>query len=66
MLRNGNERVTGQFEDLNNDTIYIRQSLHDQRRLPLGSILVIDFAGNGQNLPGQRGGVRRAAPSTCS
>ena len=51
VMRNGNERVTGQFEDLNNGTIYIRESLHNQRRLPLSGILVIDFAGNGQNLP---------------
>ncbi len=51
VLRSNNERVTGQFEDLNNDTVYIRVSLHDQRRVPLSSIAVIDFTGGGQNLP---------------
>ncbi|MBL8143116.1 MAG: hypothetical protein JNM38_18510 [Acidobacteria bacterium] len=51
VMRSGNERITGQFEDLNNGTIYIRESLHSQRRLPLSGILVIDFAGNGQNFP---------------
>lgn len=50
-MRNSGEIVTGTFEDLNNDTVYVRVSLHDQRRLPLGSILVMDFAGNAQNLP---------------
>lgn len=50
-MRNGGEIVAGTFEDLNNDTVYVRVSLHDQRRLPLGSILVMDFAGNAQNLP---------------
>lgn len=50
-LRNSGEIVSGTFEDLNNDTVYVRASLHDQRRLPLNSILVIDFAGNAQNLP---------------
>lgn len=51
VMRAGNERASGQFEDLNNGTVYIRQSLHDQRRLALDAILLIDFAGNGQNLP---------------
>jgi hypothetical protein len=43
--------ASGAFEDLNNGTIYVRVSLNDQRKIPLGSILVFDFAGNGQNLP---------------
>lgn len=50
-MRNSGEVVTGTFEDLNNGTVYVRASLHDQRRLPLSGILVLDFAGNAQNLP---------------
>jgi hypothetical protein len=50
VMRSG-EAATGAFEDLNNGTIYVRESLNSQRRLPLGGVLVMDFAGNGQNLP---------------
>jgi hypothetical protein len=49
VMRSSSEIVTGAFEDLNNNTVFVR--LNDQRRLPLGDILVMDFAGNGQNLP---------------
>jgi len=51
LMRSSQERVSGTFEDLNNGTVFIRVSLHDQRRLPLGDIAVIDFAGDAQNLP---------------
>lgn len=51
VMRNSGEAATGAFEDLANGTVYVRASLNDQRRLPLSGILVMDFAGNGQNLP---------------
>ena len=50
-MRNSGEVVTGTFEDLNNDIVYVRVSLHDQRRLPLGGILLLDFTGDPRNLP---------------
>lgn len=50
VMRNG-ERVSGRFEDLNANTVYVRASLHDQRRLPLDGIAVLDFGGDAQNLP---------------
>jgi hypothetical protein len=43
--------VRGALEDLANGTVYVRESLNNQRRLPLGSILLMDFAGGGQSLP---------------
>lgn len=51
VVTRSSEVASGAFEDLNNGTIYVRVSLNDQRKIPLGSILVFDFAGNGQNLP---------------
>jgi hypothetical protein len=51
VVMRGGDVATGTFEDLNNGTVYVRESLNSQRRLPLGGILVMDFAGNGQNLP---------------
>jgi hypothetical protein len=43
--------ASGRFEDLANGTIYVRVSQNDQRRIPLGNVLVFDFSGNGRNLP---------------
>ncbi|MGE3190649.1 MAG: hypothetical protein AB7N90_13270, partial [Vicinamibacterales bacterium] len=36
-------KVTGEFEDLNNGTVYVRVSLHDQRRIPLDQIWYMNF-----------------------
>ncbi|MEZ5285995.1 MAG: hypothetical protein R2712_14535 [Vicinamibacterales bacterium] len=46
-------KVSGRFEDWahNTDTLYVRVSQPDQRRIPLGSVLVIDVGGNGSNFP---------------
>lgn len=50
VMRNG-ERVSGAFEDRVTDTFYVRVSQHEQRRLPIGQVAVIDVGGDGQNLP---------------
>jgi len=50
MLRSG-ERVSGQLEDLNQGALFVRVSLNDQRRLPVGEVAVIDFVGGATGLP---------------
>lgn len=50
MLRSG-EKVAGQLEDLNNGTLFVRVSLNDQRKLPIGDVAVIDFVGGASGLP---------------
>lgn len=50
MLRSG-EKVAGQLEDLNSGTLFVRVSLNDQRKLPIGEVAVIDFVGGASGLP---------------
>jgi hypothetical protein len=50
LLRNG-ERVSGALEDVENGTVFVRASLHDQRKLPIGEVALIDFAGGASGLP---------------
>jgi len=50
MLRSG-EKVAGQLEDHAHDTIYVRVSQDDQRKLPIGQVAVIDFVGGASGLP---------------
>ena len=50
LLRNG-ERVSGMLEDVENGTVYVRVSLHDQRKLPIGQVALIDLAGGASGLP---------------
>jgi hypothetical protein len=50
MLRSG-EKVAGQLEDLANNTLFVRVSRDDQRRLPIGEVAVIDFVGGASGLP---------------
>ncbi len=50
LTRNG-DRVTGNLEDVENGTVFVRVSLHDQRRLPIGDVLLIDFVGGASGLP---------------
>ncbi len=49
-LRNGTI-VRGALEDLEDGTLYVRVSLHDQRRLPIGDVALIDRASNASGLP---------------
>jgi hypothetical protein len=50
LLRNG-DRVPGGLEDVENNTVFIRVSLHDQRKIPLNDVALIDFAGGATGLP---------------
>jgi hypothetical protein len=50
LLRNG-DRVTGMLEDVENGTVFVRVSLHDQRKLPIGEVALIDLAGGASGLP---------------
>ena len=50
LLRSG-EKVAGDLEDLNQGTLFVRVSLNDQRKLPIGDVAVIDFVGGASGLP---------------
>lgn len=50
MLRNG-ERVSGTLEDVTDNTVYVRVSQHDQRKLPVNEVALIDFVGGASGLP---------------
>jgi hypothetical protein len=50
LLRNG-DRVSGVLDDVENNTVYVRVSLHDQRKISLGDVALIDFAGGASGLP---------------
>lgn len=50
LLRNG-ERVSGTLEDVENGTVYVRVSLHDQRKLPVNEVALIDLVGGATGLP---------------
>lgn len=50
LLRSG-QKVAGQLEDLDKGTLFIRVSLNDQRKLPIGDVAVIDFVGGASGLP---------------
>jgi hypothetical protein len=50
LLRNG-DRVTGVLEDVESGTVFVRVSLHDQRKLPVGEVALIDLAGAATGLP---------------
>jgi hypothetical protein len=44
-LANNTPAVTGEFEDLYQGTVFIRVTLHDQRRIPLAQIKFMNFEG---------------------
>jgi hypothetical protein len=50
LLRSG-ERVSGTLEDVENGTVFVRVSLHDQRKIPVDQVAVIDLAGGASGLP---------------
>jgi hypothetical protein len=50
LMRNG-DRVSGSLEDVENGLVYVRVSLNDQRRLPVGDVQLIDFVGGASGLP---------------
>lgn len=53
IVRRNSERISGRFEDWvrQTDTVYVRVSQNDQRRLGMGDILLIAVAGDANNLP---------------
>ena len=50
LLRNG-DRVTGRFDGFNQGQWHIDVSATDERKIPTGDIVVLDFVGGGQGLP---------------
>lgn len=53
VVRRNGERVSGRFEDWarSNDTVYVRVTQDDQRRIPMREVLVIEVGGDANNLP---------------
>jgi hypothetical protein len=47
----GGERVSGALEDLEGGTLFVRVSLHDQRKIPMSDVALIDRVGGGSGLP---------------
>jgi hypothetical protein len=45
------ERVSGLLQDVENGIVFVRVSEHDQRRLPIGDVVLIDFVGGASGLP---------------
>jgi hypothetical protein len=50
LMRNG-DRVAGLLEDVEGGVVFVRASLHDQRRLPLSDVALIDLVGGASGLP---------------
>src|SRR5262245_36516252 len=50
LMRNG-DRVAGLLEDVERGVVFVRASLHDQRRLPLSDVALIDLVGGATGLP---------------
>ena len=50
LLKSG-DRVTGEFQDIENDQIYLRLSQDEERRIPVDDALVIDLEGAARDLP---------------
>jgi hypothetical protein len=50
LMRNG-DRVAGLLEDVEGGVVFVRVSLHDQRRLPLSDVALIDLIGGASGLP---------------
>ncbi|MEO5819551.1 MAG: hypothetical protein ABIT71_03535 [Vicinamibacteraceae bacterium] len=50
LLRNG-ERVAGLFDGYNNNQVYVDVSASDERKIPVGDVVLLDFVGGAQGLP---------------
>src|SRR5262245_20482822 len=50
LLRNG-DRVSGNLDDVENNTVYVRVSQHDQRKISVNDVALIDFVGGASGLP---------------
>jgi hypothetical protein len=51
VLQRDGERVAGEFEGIANGVAYVRLSLADQRKIPVGNVALIDFVGGASGLP---------------
>lgn len=60
LLRNG-DRVAGVLEDVENNTVYVRVSQNDQRKLNVSEVALIDFAGGATGLPDTELSVARGS-----
>jgi hypothetical protein len=45
------ERIAGLLQDVENGIVFVRTSQDDQRRLPIGDVVLIDLVGGAQGLP---------------
>jgi hypothetical protein len=45
------ERISGLLQDVENGIVFVRISQNDQRRLPIGDVVLIDFVGGASGLP---------------
>jgi hypothetical protein len=61
VLTRSGERVGGLLEDVENGLVFVRASLHDQRRIGVGDVAVIDFVGGASGLPETELSVARGA-----
>jgi hypothetical protein len=50
LLRNG-DRVAGLFDGYNNNQVYVDVSATDERKIPVGDVVLLDFVGGAQGLP---------------
>jgi hypothetical protein len=50
VTRNG-DRVSGNLDGVGKGLVYVRVSQNDQRQLPMGDVLLIDFVGGASGLP---------------
>jgi hypothetical protein len=50
LLRNG-DRVTGRFDGINQNLVYIDVSDTDERKIPIGDVALLDAVGGAQGLP---------------
>ena len=50
LMRSG-DRASGSLEDVEAGAVYLRVSQHDQRKLPVGDVLLIDLIGGATGLP---------------
>jgi hypothetical protein len=60
LLLNG-DRVSGSLEDVENGVVYVRVSQHDQRKIGVGEVALIDLVGGASGLPDTELSVARRA-----
>jgi hypothetical protein len=58
----GGDRVSGALEDLEGGTLFVRVSLHDQRKIPMNDVALIDRVGGASGLPETELRRARTAP----